>query len=94
MTYLLKYTDANQNEAFKYLIFKKYLAAKIVSQTNEVFYMFNMWTLDTPEKRKTFKAWLIKNNITSFNVIQKPELYINKCIEDGADVTHPVYEEI
>lgn len=91
MTFLLKYTNKNQKEAFRYLISRKYLTAKIISQSNEVFYMFDMWTLDTPEKRKTFSNWLIKNNITNFTVIQKPELYIIKCIEDGADVTHSIY---
>jgi hypothetical protein len=91
MTFLLKYTDKNQKEAFRYLISKKYLKAKIVSKTDETFYMFDMYTLDTPEKRKTFSNWLNKNNITSFTSIQKPELYINKCIEDGADVIYSTY---
>lgn len=91
MTYLLKCTNKNQSNVFGYLISRKYLTAQITSQSNETFYMFDMWTLDTPEKRKIFRDWLIKNNVTSFTVIQKPELYIIKCIEDGADVIYPRY---
>lgn len=89
MTFLIKYTNKNQNDAFKYLISKRYLTAKIVSKTDGVFYMFNMHTLDTHEKRQMFSDWLTKNNITNFTSIQKPELYINKCIEDGANIVYP-----